>query len=152
MSGCEIRSNSAGLYARTERTDCRNDRSRRSSYCDNTRSCCIGRRHVSGRNEVVHKVQNGSTSRGHPPRSLSPRARNIIKAHCIETSNAFVDSQYMQFVAWITTRLHILIIMLHVYDVDRETRREWFWSVVNSRWTLSEFLSAILLNFDTVLY
>jgi len=48
---------------------------------------------------AVHKVQNGSTSRGHPPRSLSPRARNIIKAHCIETSNAFVDSQYMQFVA-----------------------------------------------------
>ncbi|KYN29772.1 hypothetical protein ALC57_00777 [Trachymyrmex cornetzi] len=42
---------------------------------------------------AVHKVQNGSTSRGHPSRSPSPRARNIVKAHCIDTSSAFVDSQ-----------------------------------------------------------
>ncbi|KYM97221.1 hypothetical protein ALC62_12088, partial [Cyphomyrmex costatus] len=48
---------------------------------------------------AVHKVQNGSTSRGHPPRSSSSRVRNIIKAHCIETSGAFADSQYMQTVA-----------------------------------------------------
>ncbi|KYQ49163.1 hypothetical protein ALC60_11777, partial [Trachymyrmex zeteki] len=54
---------------------------------------------VATKLRAVHKVQNGSTTRGHPPRSPSPRTRNIIKAHCIETSSAFVDSQYTQFVA-----------------------------------------------------
>lgn len=69
-------------------TDCGNDRSQRSSYCDNTRSCCIGRRHVGGRNFVAaaRKVWNGSTTVA-TPRSPSPGALNIIKAHHIETSS-----------------------------------------------------------------
>lgn len=90
--GREIRSGSAGSCARTMRTDCGNDGSQRSSYCDNTRSCCIGR-HAVGRNFVaaVRKVRNRSAAVV-IPRPPSPRTRNVIKAYRIETSGEERDS------------------------------------------------------------
>lgn len=84
MSGREIRSGSAGSSARTMRTDCGYDTgSQRSSYCDNTRSCCIGRRHAVGR-----KVRNGSAAvvnpLARPRRGLATSLKRIVSKRAAE--------------------------------------------------------------------